>query len=102
MSADVTADVHDPRMLRLVSLLEGASFMVLLFIAMPLKYGFEQPEMVRWTGSIHGALFVWCCIALADHALAARWKLRRFVWSVFLVTVPFGAFRLHHELKATR
>ena len=46
------------RQLRLVALLEGTSFVVLLFIAMPLKYLADLPLAVRIVGSVHGALFL--------------------------------------------
>ena len=52
------------RQLRLVALLEGASFLVLLFVAMPLKYLAGMPLAVRIAGSIHGALFIAFVVAL--------------------------------------
>lgn len=41
-----------------ISILEGISFLLLLFIAMPLKYLFEMPEMVKQVGMAHGILFI--------------------------------------------
>jgi hypothetical protein len=46
------------KLFRIVSLVEGVSWLLLLFIAMPLKYGFGEPLMVRWLGRAHGGLFV--------------------------------------------
>jgi integral membrane protein len=43
---------------RLIALTEGVSFLILLFIAMPMKYLWHNPSAVRTVGSIHGALFV--------------------------------------------
>ena len=51
-------------MLRWVALLEGVSFLFLLFVAMPLKYLGGLPQAVRVTGSIHGLLFVLFVVAL--------------------------------------
>ena len=45
--------------LRVIAFLEGVSFLLLLGIAMPLKYMYGQPEMVRVVGMAHGILFVW-------------------------------------------
>ena len=45
------------RLLRTVGILEGLSFLVLLFIAMPLKYGWGHASAVRVPGLVHGALF---------------------------------------------
>jgi integral membrane protein len=44
--------------LRIASLLEGSSFLMLLFLAMPLKYAFGMPMAVRIAGGLHGLLFV--------------------------------------------
>ena len=41
-----------------VGVWEGVSYLVLLFVAMPLKYGMGYQEAVRLTGSAHGFLFV--------------------------------------------
>ncbi|MGB7784999.1 MAG: DUF3817 domain-containing protein [Salinimicrobium sp.] len=41
-----------------ISILEGTSFLVLLLIAMPLKYIWNAPEMVQVTGMFHGILFI--------------------------------------------
>ena len=38
--------------------IEGYSYLVLLFIAMPIKYIFEMPMAVKVTGMLHGILFV--------------------------------------------
>ena len=45
-------------MFRIVSLVEGLSFLVLLLIAMPLKYQFGMPEAVSVVGMTHGMLFM--------------------------------------------
>lgn len=91
------------RRLAFVSLLEGISYLLLLLVAMPLKYVFDQPEAVRVVGSAHGALFVFFLIALLDHTLALKRSFKdavlKGVWATFLVSVPLGAFVLHRELK---
>ena len=58
------------RQLRLVAFLEGSSFLVLLFIAMPLKYLAGLPLAVRVAGSVHGLLFL-VFLAALDPAPAA-------------------------------
>ncbi len=63
--------------LRVCSLAEGVSFLVLLGIAMPLKYWAGLPLAVRVVGSVHGALFVVFCGLLLRALLAARWPLGR-------------------------
>jgi len=44
--------------LRITALLEGISFLILLLIAMPLKYVWDFPAAVRFVGMAHGILFV--------------------------------------------
>ena len=43
---------------RITGIAEGISFLVLLLIAMPLKYLMHIPEAVKYTGWVHGALFI--------------------------------------------
>lgn len=57
-------------LLRAVSLTEGVSFLVLMLVAMPLKYVWGQPIMVKWVGWAHGLLF----IALGALVLLAMWR----------------------------
>jgi integral membrane protein len=51
-------ETRDVKNFLLVGKLEGYSYLILLFIAMPLKYFFDIPEAVRITGMLHGVLFV--------------------------------------------
>ena len=50
--------------LRVVGLLEGLSFLLLLFIAMPMKYMFDNPVLVKYVGMGHGVLFILFLIVL--------------------------------------
>ena len=49
---------------RWTALAEAVSYLVLLGIAMPLKYIWQMPMAVKITGSIHGGLFVLFCVTL--------------------------------------
>jgi len=49
--------------LRTIALIEGISFIVLLGIAMPLKYLAGMPQAVTFAGWLHGMLFIAFCIA---------------------------------------
>ena len=77
---------------RWISILEAISFLLLLFIAMPLKYIWEMPEYVRIVGMAHGILFIL-------YLLGGYWMYEKLNWSVktllivFLSSVlPFGPF----------
>ena len=78
--------------LRLSGLLEGWSFVLLLFVAMPLKYFAGQPGAVRVIGMAHGVLFLlYLALALQAH-FQYRWPLRRTVGLMLASVVPFGPF----------
>jgi integral membrane protein len=85
--------------LRLVGMLEGMSYLVLLAIAMPLKYLVGLPEMVRIVGWAHGLLFILFIAAVADTTWTVRWPARR-VWGALAASViPFGPFVLDRHLR---
>ena len=85
--------------LRLTALAEGLSYIILLGIAMPLKYAFGRPEVVRVFGTIHGALFILLVLTLAHAQYEKKWG-GRFSTLVFLSSlIPFGAFWMDLKLK---
>ncbi len=89
---------HIGRM-RLISLVEGVSFLVLLGVAMPLKYFAGVPEVVTVVGAAHGVLFVVYALAAAILTLALRWSPLWFVGAMAASVVPFGTFYLDARLK---
>jgi integral membrane protein len=78
--------------LRLIGLLEGSSFLALLFIAMPLKYLADQTIAVRYLGLVHGILFLLYLFALIPVALERRWSWRTCGLGFLASLVPFGPF----------
>lgn len=86
--------------LRAVAAIEGVSYLVLLFVAMPLKYMADMPLAVRVTGSLHGALFLWGGL-LAFEGIRHRGKPWSWGWTIFgAALVPFGTFFLDPGLRA--
>jgi integral membrane protein len=85
--------------LRAAGLLEGTSYLMLLFIAMPLKYVFGQPFAVQLIGSAHGGLFViYVMVALwASRKLA--WPMRRLATVILAAILPFGPFVIDRSLQ---
>jgi len=85
--------------LRLVGKLEGVSYLLLLGVAMPLKYLAGMPLAVRITGSVHGALFIllMICLGLAWRRAPLS---RRQVVTVFIASLlPFGPFVIDRRLE---
>lgn len=85
--------------LRVMGFLEGMSFLVLLFISMPLKYMFDYPEAVSVNGAIHGGLFVIYMAAVAYVTFTVRWPLKWAAGAFVVAFIPFGNFILDHQLK---
>ena len=80
------------KIFRILSYLEAISFLVLLGIAMPLKYLFDMPEYVRLVGMAHGLLFVLYVIGAYYLYETLNWKFK--VLGIFVICsiLPFGPF----------
>lgn len=85
--------------LRVAGILEGASFLLLLFIAMPLKHVWGHPQAVRVVGLTHGILFILFCLALMSAWPAARWPVRRAALIFICALLPFGPFAIDGSLR---
>jgi integral membrane protein len=85
--------------LRVVGFVEGVSFLLLLGVAMPLKYAAGMPEMVFWVGLAHGVLFMLyvAAVALAYHARELPQRLAG--WALDASVLPAGPFVLDSRLR---
>ena len=86
--------------LRLVGILEGLSFLLLLFVAMPLKYMWDKPEAVSVVGMAHGVLVLGYCAALLHAWIEREWKFGKVFLLFVAALVPFGPFVADRKLKA--
>lgn len=84
---------------RAIAFIEGVSYLVLLGVAMPLKYFAGFPEAVLAVGWVHGVLFVLYLVALAEVSLARRWRLLRILSAFVASLIPFGTFVLDARLR---
>ena len=84
---------------RKIAVAEGVSFLVLLLVAMPLKYMADMPMAVTIAGSIHGLLFVSFMIlaymSKEEYKKNFKWMLKAFIASI----LPFGTFVMDKEWK---
>lgn len=85
--------------LRVIGMMEGASFLVLLGIAMPLKYLAGQPQAVRVVGMLHGVLFILFVAAVLQASVALRWPPRRVLAALAASVLPFGPFVFDAHLR---
>ena len=85
--------------LTIMGYLEGTSFLLLLGVAMPLKYMLGIPEAVKYIGMAHGALFIAYILVL----LIATSKIKMSLWAmpvgVLGSFLPFGPFIFDYLLK---
>jgi len=84
---------------RKVAFAEGISFLVLLGIAMPLKYFAGMPLAVRLVGSVHGMLFIAYVVLVGRLLKRGSWTVGFAAWAMFLSVVPFGTFMLERQLS---
>ncbi len=80
------------RRFRWVAILEGISFLVLLFIAMPLKYWGGMPGAVKYTGWVHGILFIAYVVLAVPMFTRVKWPGERLYGVGVASLLPFGTF----------
>lgn len=97
--ATATAEPTIVKILRWTGVVEGISFLVLVLVAMPLKYFFDSPQMVRTVGMAHGWLFL-AYVALAMYAaITVRWSFMKWLWITAASLIPIGTFITDRQLK---
>ena len=85
------------KIFKIVSTLEAISFLVLLLIAMPLKYIWDIPEMVRIVGMAHGILFVLYVFGAYYMYELLNWNLKQFFTVVICSVLPLGPFYVERK-----
>ena len=80
------------KLFKWISVLEGISFLLLLFIAMPLKYIFDMPEMVKQVGMAHGVLFIAYILGGLLLIKPMKWSLTQIGIILGCSILPFGPF----------
>ncbi len=78
--------------LRLLAILEGISYLLLLGVCMPLKYVWKIPEPTYPVGMAHGVLFVAYCVWVIVVAVERKWSLVKISWALLASLLPFGTF----------
>ncbi len=80
------------KLFRNISFLEGVSLLLLLFIAMPLKYIWENPIYVKVVGMTHGLLFIAYVLFAFIINLKLKWNFKTLLIVLFASVIPFGTF----------
>ncbi len=87
---------------RVIAYIVGVMLLLLLFLAMPLKYLADDPSVMDVIGPLHGFLYVVYLLATFDLFRRVRWTFPRLVLMAIAGTIPFLSFyaerRTTHEL----
>lgn len=92
--------MHPARLVRLTGFVEGLSWLLLLFVAMPLKYALGYPMAVRVVGMAHGGLFMAFVLVLLRAHLELSWSMRRSTTLFLASLVPFGFVFVDRSLRS--
>jgi len=84
----------------LINTIEGYSYLLLLFVAMPLKYLLGFGVAVKIAGMLHGILFIIFLILGVKAWIEAKWSL--WVTIIFFIAslIPFGTFMTKAKIKS--
>ena len=83
---------------RVNAFLEGVSFLLLLGIAMPLKYMYGKPEMVKIVGIAHGLLFVAYILLVVIVREQLKWNIKNTILALVASVIPLGTFYADRKL----
>ncbi|QEC53809.1 integral membrane protein [Anseongella ginsenosidimutans] len=84
--------------LRIIGFLEGISLLVLVFIAVPLKYGWNEASLVKMIGPVHGLLFLLFVFTTLGVGIEKNWS-RPVTWKVLIACmIPFGTFYIDRTI----
>lgn len=77
---------------RIVSFLEGVSYLLLLFIATPIKYLQDDPQYVKLLGMPHGLLFMLYIVLAIVIKKELNWDNKTLGIVLLCSVIPFGTF----------
>ena len=83
---------------RIIGFLEGVSFLLLMFVAMPLKYYGGYPHATQDIGMAHGVLFIAYVISVFPVRKELKWSNRTTFLVLLASVLPFGTFIVEYKL----
>lgn len=78
--------------LRIIGFIEGISFLLILFVTMPLKYFYSMGEPNKVIGMVHGLLFVLYIYAVMQASFDKKWSFKKSFIAIIASIIPFGTF----------
>ena len=80
------------KLFKIISFFEAVSFIVLLCVAMPLKYIWDMPQLVQVVGMAHGVLFILYIVFAIYAWQVLHWSFKKLSIAILCSVVPFGPF----------
>ena len=87
---------------RIVALLEGVSYILLLFIATPIKYLADNPMFVKLLGMPHGVLFLAYIVLAIMVGNQLKWNTKTLLIVLVASIIPFGTFYIEKKYLKNR
>ncbi|RYZ39329.1 MAG: DUF3817 domain-containing protein [Sphingobacteriales bacterium] len=85
--------------LRIIAFMEGISLLILVFVAVPMKYIWDNAAGTKLMGPIHGALFLLFIVNTLSVGVEQRWSVKHTTWKVLLACfIPFGTFYIDSRI----
>ncbi|NQV51585.1 MAG: DUF3817 domain-containing protein [Flavobacteriales bacterium] len=93
--------IQNPQLRRflLIGRAEAISFLLLVLIAMPLKYMMDLPLMVKYVGWAHGVLFMAYMAQLIYVAVVLKWDVLKVIYGFIAALLPFGPFIFERSIS---
>src|SRR3954447_10205965 len=106
MAGDRPAPARDPEQAiaaalqryRVMANVVGVLLILVIVIAVPLKYMADMPTTVTVLGRAHGWLYALFFLSAIDLALRAKWTIKGTVLTVLAGTIPFLSFAAEHSV----
>ena len=90
------------KLFRIIALLEGLSYILLLFVAVPVKYSLGDPTYVKLLGMPHGILFVAYLGFAFYFKQEHNWSMKTLAIVLLASVLPFGTFYVDNKYLRTK
>ncbi len=85
--------------LRIIGFLEGLSLLILVFIAVPVKYLLDNPSLTQLLGPVHGAIFLLFLLNTLSVGVEQHWRFKTITWKIIAACfIPFGTFYIDYKI----
>ena len=85
------------RSFKIIAILEGISLLLILFVTMPLKYGFDNGKPNQIIGMAHGILFLAYVVLALLVKPERNWNLKTTAIVLLCSIIPFGTFWMEYK-----